>query len=319
NGNGLRTLHRSTLLEALSQELPVDTIRFSSKLRSIRTLTHEDSSIAVLSLEDGTIIKTKVLIGCDGVHSVVAKWLGLATPVHSGRSAVRGLSVFPQGHGLKHEVQQFVYGGIKAGFVPLNDKELYCFVTYKSTPNKDENMTSPELIQKSILEKVANFPTLFLDVFQHCDLHTITWGPLMLRVPWDLIYKNMNTENITVAGDAMHPMTPDLGQGGCAALEDAVVLGRHIGNCFGHNGKFVRDALKGYVEERRWRVAGVITASYFSGWVQQEPSTWYMKFLRDKVFYKYFFRFVANIVNYNCGKLSSVSLSTEADNMKKLR
>ncbi|KAF9609152.1 hypothetical protein IFM89_013406 [Coptis chinensis] len=144
--SGSRTVHRRTLLEALAQEL--NTIRFSSMLRSIRTtLTHEGSSIAVLSLEDGTIIKAKVTTGCcsdrlrwgHGVNSVVAKWLGLATPVHSGRFAVQGLSVFPQGHGLKHDVQQFVNGGIRAGFAPLNDKELYCFVTYKSTPNKGED------------------------------------------------------------------------------------------------------------------------------------------------------------------------------------
>jgi 2-polyprenyl-6-methoxyphenol hydroxylase-like FAD-dependent oxidoreductase len=31
---------------------------------------------------------------------------------------------------------------------------------------------------------------------------------------------------VTVCGDALHPMTPNLGQGGCSALEDAVVLAR---------------------------------------------------------------------------------------------
>ena len=56
----------------------------------------------------------------------MASWLGLAAPVYSGRSAVRGMAVFPQGHGFK-EVHQFVGEGIRAGFAPLNDKDMYWF------------------------------------------------------------------------------------------------------------------------------------------------------------------------------------------------
>ena len=75
----------------------------------------------------------QVLIGCDGVHSLVARKLGLAEAVNSGRSAVRGLAVFQEGHGLGDEVQQFLDVNIRAGMVPLNDKEIYWFLTFKST------------------------------------------------------------------------------------------------------------------------------------------------------------------------------------------
>ena len=61
------------------------------------------------------------------MHSVVAKWLGLSAPIYSGRSGVRGLAVYPQGHGFKKKVHQFVDADKRAGFVPLNDKELVCF------------------------------------------------------------------------------------------------------------------------------------------------------------------------------------------------
>lgn len=33
---------------------------------------------------------------------------------------------------------------------------------------------------------------------------------------------------VTLVGDAAHPMTPNLGQGGCTAIEDAVVLAREL-------------------------------------------------------------------------------------------
>ncbi|KAF6139752.1 hypothetical protein GIB67_014567 [Kingdonia uniflora] len=221
---GPRGVHRKILLETLAGELPTGTIRFSTKISSIRTHTDRGLSVAILYLDDGTIINAEVR--CDGVHSKVAQWLGLSTPVDSGRGAVRGLSVFPRGHGLDEEM--------KSG--------------------------DPKLIQKNVLESFANDPA----------------------------------GNITVAGDAMHPMTPDLGQGGAAALEDAVVLCRHIGNSFHEHGQIVSGevtkALELYVKERKWRCAGLILGSYLSGRVQQGGSRWYTKYLRDTIFYKFLYR-----------------------------
>jgi hypothetical protein len=57
----VRSVHRKVLLETLAEELPPDTIRFSSKLISIESETLEDSSkAALLHLEDGTVMKAKV-------------------------------------------------------------------------------------------------------------------------------------------------------------------------------------------------------------------------------------------------------------------
>jgi hypothetical protein len=59
--SAVRSVHRKVLLETLAEELPPDTIRFSSKLISIESETLEDSSkAALLHLEDGTVMKAKV-------------------------------------------------------------------------------------------------------------------------------------------------------------------------------------------------------------------------------------------------------------------
>ncbi|KAJ6817278.1 uncharacterized protein M6B38_412040 [Iris pallida] len=90
--------------------------------------------------------------------------------------------------------------------------------------------TDPSLIQKEVEQNLAKgFPEAYLDVVRHADLSSLTWAPLMLRTPWNIVAGPMQRGGVTVAGDAMHPMTPDLGQGGCSALEDAVVLARSIG------------------------------------------------------------------------------------------
>ncbi|CAL1373972.1 unnamed protein product [Linum trigynum] len=301
---GPRPVHRKKLLEALAEELPPGSIRFSSQLDSIETRTEKD---AVVHLKDGTTIKSKVLIGCDGLHSVVAEWLGLWAPIHSGRSAARGLSVFPQGHGLGSSVQQFLDVGKRAGVVPLNDNEVYWFITCQG----DHKTYDPITIQKEVVEHHAsNFPSIYLDVVRHSDLSSLSWAPLMLRNPWNIIVGNVSRGNVTVAGDAMHPMTPDLGQGGCCALEDAVVLGRHIGNSFMANGgkslvaEEMGRVLGAYVKERKWRAAGMVTGSYVSGWVQQSSGgrNWWRQLLRV-VFYAYLFVMLGRHIKYDCGKL----------------
>ncbi|KAL5555771.1 hypothetical protein UlMin_038007 [Ulmus minor] len=305
NGNP-RSVHRKALLEALTEELPIDSIRFSCKIKAIDAQQHEGSSIAVVHLEDGTVIKSKVLIGCDGVHSVVAKWLGLAEPVHSGRSAVRGLAVYPQGHGLK-DVHQFLSPSIRAGFVPLTHTDIYWF--FGGSSQGTNLPTDPKVIQSDILENHAkNMPELYLDVVRHADVSTLTWAPLMFRLPWKVAFGNLSKQSVTVAGDAMHPMTPDLGQGGCGALEDAVVLGRHIGNSYLQNGRIIvpREmcrAIQKYVEERKWRATWLIVGSYLSGWVQDGGSLWGLEWFRDFIFYKFLFRRITEVTHYDCGKL----------------
>ena len=57
---GPRSVHRKALLKALADELPPNSIRFASKLTAIKTQEHEGSSISVIHLGDGTIIKAKV-------------------------------------------------------------------------------------------------------------------------------------------------------------------------------------------------------------------------------------------------------------------
>ncbi|KAK3228573.1 hypothetical protein Dsin_000454 [Dipteronia sinensis] len=323
NEDGPRTsVHRKALLEALADELPKDTIRFSSKIVSIEAQMQQGSSVAVICLSDGTVIKAKILIGCDGVHSVVARWLGLAAPVNSGRWAVRGMAVFPQAHGLNQEIRILVHVGVKAGFIPLSDKDVYWFCTCEFPLDGDKMAGNQQLMQKQVIENyVKDFPPLMVDIVRHTDLSTLTWAPLMFRLPWDIMFGNLSKGNVTLAGDAMHPMTPDLAQGGCAALEDAVVLGRHIGKMLARDGgklvpRNIPRALDGYVKERRWRVALLVAASYISHWVQK-GSQWWMKFFSGVIFYGIFIARIVKPSNYNCGKLPSVSLSYESDYSRK--
>ncbi|GAB4838561.1 hypothetical protein Ancab_028107 [Ancistrocladus abbreviatus] len=118
----VRCVKRKGLAETLAKELPSGTIRFSSKVVSIEEAGH----LKVLHLADSTIIKTKVLIGCDGVNSQVAKWLGFKKASFDTRCAIRGYAVFEEGHGFE-QFQQILGNGFRCGFVPCDDTSIYWF------------------------------------------------------------------------------------------------------------------------------------------------------------------------------------------------
>ncbi|XP_068662824.1 monooxygenase 2-like [Aristolochia californica] len=318
-----RMVHRKALLEVLAEELPPQAIRFSAKLASIKMETVDGSSIIVLQLEEGTIIKAKAVIGCDGLHSVIAQWLGLSPPVSSGRSAVRGLSVYPDGHGFTDGAHQFLAPGARAGIVPLNATEIFWFITHMG----EESSRDPELIKELVIQKKAKgFPQKYLDVVEQSVMESLTLDPLKLRLPWNLILQQAHKGNVTVAGDAMHPMTPDLGQGGCQALEDAVVLGQNIGKLRQADGSIewekVGEALGDYVKQRRWRVAGVTAGSYFMGRAQMGATGWLArfgwltKFFRNNILFTLVFRRLLGIVNYDCGKLPEVPASSRGSKLE---
>lgn len=71
-------------------------------------------------------------------------------------------------------------------------------------------------------------------------------------------------KRVTLLGDAIHPTTPNLGQGGCLAMEDAIVLAR----CFAKYGA-TEEALRKYEGCRQSRTAAIAKYSRFYGTVGQ--------------------------------------------------
>jgi 2-polyprenyl-6-methoxyphenol hydroxylase-like FAD-dependent oxidoreductase len=65
---------------------------------------------------------------------------------------------------------------------------------------------------------------------------------------------------VTMLGDACHPMTPNLGQGACMAIEDAVVLARTL-----RDEPDCERALRLYEQARQARTALIASRSYYLG------------------------------------------------------
>ncbi|XP_044361597.1 monooxygenase 2-like [Triticum aestivum] len=149
----------------------------------------------------------------------------------------------------------------------------------------------------------AKIPAEALDVVERSKMSEVVLLPLRFRSPLALVQGSICRGGVCVAGDAFHPMTPELGQGGCAALEDGVVLARCLGEAFAVGGHGNAEAaLEKYAKERRWRAIRLVTAAYVVGFVQQSSNP-AIKFLREKFLSGLLARVMVDMADYDCGKL----------------
>ncbi|WCJ39912.1 FAD/NAD(P)-binding oxidoreductase family protein [Euphorbia peplus] len=268
----VRCVKRQVLVETLANELPPTNIRFSSKLGDIKG----SANFKLLYLDDGTIIKTKVLIGCD----------------------------------------RFYGDGYRSGLLPCDDTTIYWFFTWTSSDyDIDNKVEEDNLIQKkafvlSTLENEVHHKMKV--VVENTQVENMVESHLRYRHPWELLWGNISKGNTCVAGDALHPMTPDIGQGGCSALEDGVVLARCLSEALNQKSsdndeyKKIEIGLKKYAQQRRWRSFDLITTSYLVGFIQQSNGK-LLTLFRDTILANFIAGLLLKKSRFDCGKLITIS------------
>ncbi|WOL18890.1 hypothetical protein Cni_G27687 [Canna indica] len=302
----VRCLRRNLLVETLAKELPDGTIRCSSKVVAIE----EAGKLKLLHLADGSTLKAKVLIGCDGINSIVSKWLGLKAPVFSGRCAARGFAMYPGGHGIKREFAQYFGKGFRAGVLPCDDEMVYWFFTWTSDGNDEETMEDAIKVREFVIGKMknSNVPEEVIQVIEKSEPSSVASSHLRYRSPFHLLWGDVSKGNVCVTGDAFHPMTPDLGQGGCSALEDGVVLAKCLGEalCGGQlkedEESRIEAALQKYARARRWRAFDLVATSIMLGFIQ-EGGNGFLALLRDQVLSGFMLNKYFSEAGFDFGKL----------------
>tara|TARA_R110002124_G_scaffold2881_8_gene19599 strand:+ start:13563 stop:14768 length:1206 start_codon:yes stop_codon:yes gene_type:complete len=238
-------VHRADLLNLFVNELPTEICHFNKTCTGVSL----NDNGATATFEDGTSSSADLIIGADGVRSVVRRTLfGDGDLRWTGHQCYRALvptggvvdyvnpdSTFWMGPNA-HVVTYYVKGGEMVNIVAVTDAKEWVAESWSTKASRDEMLADYEGWHESLEE-----------LFSHVD-EVYNWG-LFDRDP----LASWTRGFVTLLGDACHPMLPFLSQGAAMAIEDGFVLGEAL-SLYPDN---LTDALAAYEAERRPRTARV--------------------------------------------------------------
>jgi 6-hydroxynicotinate 3-monooxygenase len=211
--------HRGDLPAALASAVPDECVKLSHKMVGLEE-THDGVR---LTFANGATAVADAVIGADGVHSTVRNMLfGAASLNFTGRIAYR--TTFPAAllDGSKIDDCTKWWGEdrhIVIYYVKPDRSEVY-FVTSQPEPEFKIESWSAKGDVRELRRAFVGFDTQVGNVLAACpDVHK-----------WALVDRDAldrwTQGNVTLLGDACHPMTPYMAQGAAMAMEDAAVLSR---------------------------------------------------------------------------------------------
>ena len=248
--------HRGDLHEALASIVPPDCLRLDHRLTGVE----QTASGVRLSFANGHTAEADLLIGADGVNSIVRSILfDESEPRFAGRIAYRTtyparlLDGFDMGDCTKWwgEDRHIVMYPVKS------DRSEVYFVTSQPEPEFGLESWSEKGDVKVLRAAFEGFHPDVQRVLAACpEVHKRV---LVDREPLERWVDG----NVVLLGDACHPMTPYMAQGAAMAIEDAAILSRCLA---GADRDGLADALATYEATRKERTARVQLTSRQNSW-----------------------------------------------------
>lgn len=236
-------LHRARLQEVLLAAAGGVPLHLGATLTSYES----DATGVTASFADGTKARGRLLVGADGLRSAVRRQLLGDTPLrYAGYTSWRGIAdtdtAFP-----RHEAAELWGRGARFGGAGLGHGQTYWFAVLDAPPGETDARPLD-----TVKRHFAHFGGPAQALLAATAPERVLRTDIHDREP----VASWSADRVVLLGDAAHPTTPNLGQGGCMAIEDAVVLAHALGRA-----PSFAEGFAAYAEARVARTNAIVDAS----------------------------------------------------------
>jgi 2-polyprenyl-6-methoxyphenol hydroxylase-like FAD-dependent oxidoreductase len=247
-GTTALVLHRAELHKILREALPAAALVAGVVTTGI--YGGEDGGPAEVHFRDrdgDSLLCAELVVGADGVHSWVRaqRWPDAPAPVYSGSTTWRAVTT--SSSAAVTEMSLSWGRGTEFGVMPLVDGRTYWY----AAANAGEGQRNPDELEE-LRRRFGAWHEPIPAVLAHTPPQAVLRHDIYRLPKLDSYYRG----SVVLLGDAAHAMTPNLGQGGGQALEDAIALAAAVSR-----GSNVATALSRYDHERRGRTQAISLAA----------------------------------------------------------
>lgn len=248
-GHGLVTLRRSDLHSVLLSGLDDGVVRLGKELASV---DRAPDGVHLRFTDGSTEIAAQVL-GADGLRSRVHASLFGEVPLrYAGQTTFRALAPFELPSRFARRGIEIWGGSIRFGFASTKPDEVYWFCVFDAPAGTSHSPTEAKsLMQRDLLA----FPEVVRDLVEATRDDALLQTDIYDFKP----IRRWSVGPVGLIGDAAHATTPNLGQGGAQALEDAYHLAACVDSGTG------RVDLERFRRRRRKKTAHITNQSFLFG------------------------------------------------------
>jgi len=258
------TMHRADLMSALEAAVPAACVRLDHKAVEIVPTGRG----AAIRFANGQTDEVDVLVGADGIHSVVRTALfGKEHPIFTGQVAYRAVVPAAKLAGVPNLGAFTKWWGPDAATqivtFPLNlGRDIFIFATEARDAWRNESWTTAGRVE-DLRAAYAGFHPEARALLDACD--DVLISALYVRDPLPA----WSAGHVTLMGDACHPMMPFMAQGAGMAIEDGVVLARCLADAAPHGSAAIPAALARYQRARHDRTSRIQIGSRGNEWLKE--------------------------------------------------